>query len=80
MQKLTKFRIWTMTEFGRGCFDIKAKSFDDAFARIGKKDKIRCTSIEDLETNEVLLIEEILNILRIKVIAQYIKLKIAKAL
>jgi hypothetical protein len=62
MKKLTKFRIWTITEFGRGCFDIKAKSFDDAFLRIGKKDKMRCTSIEDLETNEMQLIEEILNI------------------
>ena len=62
MKKLTKFRIWTITEFGVGCFDIKAKSFEDAFARIGKKDKMRCTSIEDLETNEMQLIEEILNI------------------
>ena len=62
MQKLTKFRIWTTTEFGIGCFDIKAKSFEDAFLRIGKKDKKRCTSIEDLETNEMQLTEEILNI------------------
>lgn len=62
MKKLTQFRVFTITEFGRGCFDIKAKSFDDAFLRIGKKDKKRCTSIEDIETNEIKFIEEILNI------------------
>jgi hypothetical protein len=62
MKKLTQFRVFTITEFGFGCFDIKAKSFEDAFLRIGKKDKKRCTSIEDIETNEIKFIEEILNI------------------
>lgn len=62
MKTLTQFRIWTITEFGRGCFEIKAKSFEDAFSRIGKTVKMRCTSIEDLQTDELKTIEEILYI------------------
>lgn len=62
MVQLTKFRVWTRTEFGIGCFDIKAKSFEDALIRLGKKAKKTCTSIEDLETDEQKTIEEILGL------------------
>ena len=59
--KLKSFRIWTITRFWIGCQDIKAKSHKDAFNRIGKTLKLRCTSIEDLENNESITIEELLN-------------------
>jgi|LakMenE18May11ns_1017448.scaffolds.fasta_scaffold9812558_2 hypothetical protein len=62
MEKLELFRIRTATTFGLGHFDIKAKSFEDAFLRLGKKDKLKATSIYNLDTDEEMLIEEILGI------------------
>ena len=41
MKTLQKFTIWIPTEFGIGCFTIKAKDFQDAFKRLGKKDKLK---------------------------------------
>ena len=62
MKKLQLFRVKTATAFGLGHFDIKAKSFEDAFLRLGKKDKLTATSIYNLDTEEEMLIEEILGI------------------
>lgn len=51
MKTLEKFTIWIPTEFGIGCFTIKAKNFTDAFLRLGKKDKMKNGWITD-ENNE----------------------------
>jgi len=59
---LTQFRIWSITSLGIGCFYIKASSHLDAFKRLGKTDKSKCTSIEDLETDERKTIEDILGL------------------
>ena len=48
MKNLTTFRINTITTFGIGFFDKKAKSIEDCFSRICKSDKKRATSIECL--------------------------------
>ena len=47
MKTLKEFTIWISTEFGVGCFTLKAKDFTDAFLRLGKKDKIKQGWIED---------------------------------
>ena len=47
MERLKKFTVWTSTEFGTGCFKIKAKDFKDAFKRLGKKDKLKDGWIDD---------------------------------
>ena len=47
METLKKFKIWTPNDFGIGFFTIKAKSFADAFLRLGKKDKMKNGWIED---------------------------------
>jgi hypothetical protein len=47
MKTLKEFTIWIPTEFGVGCFTLKAKDFTDAFLRLGKKDKIKQGWIED---------------------------------
>ena len=39
--KLEIFAVWTPNEFGIGLQKIKAKSFEDAFIRLGKKDKMK---------------------------------------
>ena len=57
MKKLTTFRIYTISEFGNGLFDKKAKSIEDCFNRLCKSDKKRATSIECLETEEIRHIE-----------------------
>lgn len=41
MKTLAIFTVWVPTEYGIGCFDIKAKTFKDAFLRLGKKDKMK---------------------------------------
>lgn len=51
MKTLQKFTIWIPTQFGIGCFTIKAKNFTDAFLRLGKKDKMKNGWITD-ENNE----------------------------
>jgi hypothetical protein len=61
--KLKKFTVWTSSEFGAGFFEIKAKSFTDAFIRLGKKDKMKDGHIvdengESKTFNEILGIEE----------------------
>ena len=59
---LKKFTIWIPTQFGIGCFPQKAKDFNDAFLRLGKKDKLKDGWIEDEDGhsksfNEILGIE-----------------------
>jgi hypothetical protein len=44
METLNTFTIWQTTQFGLGCFKIKAKDFADAFNRLGKKDKAKLNS------------------------------------
>ena len=59
MKKLNTFTIWHNTQFGLGCFTIKAKDFIDAFNRLGKKVKAKqCGWIED-ENGESITFEEI---------------------
>ena len=53
MKTLKKFQVWIPTEFGIGCMDIKAKSFKDAFLRLGKKDRIKDGWIEDEEGESI---------------------------
>ena len=61
MTKLNTFTVWYNTEFGLGCFKIKAKDFIDAFNRLGKKVKAKqCGWIED-EDGESIIFEEIKN-------------------
>ena len=60
---LKKFTIWMPTEFGIGCINMKANDFQDAFRRLGKKDKLKDGMItdEDGESktfNEICGIEE----------------------
>ena len=60
--QLKKFTIWKTTEFGLGCFNIKAQDFNDAFSRLGKKDKAsRNAWIED-EGGESMTFAQILGI------------------
>lgn len=61
MKTLKKFRIWTPTQFGTGCFTIKAKDFEDAFKRLGKKDKLKDGWI-DSEDGDTKSFKEILGI------------------
>lgn len=61
MKTLQKFTIWTPTEFGIGCFTIKAKDFEDAFKRLGKKNKMKDGWIDD-EGGETKSFREILGI------------------
>jgi hypothetical protein len=60
---LKKFTIWIPTKFGAGCINMKANDFQDAFRRLGKKDKLKDGMItdEDGESktfNEICGIEE----------------------
>jgi hypothetical protein len=48
------FTIWTPTSFGIGCRKIKAKDFNDAFNKLGKKDKANLLSICDSNGEEKL--------------------------
>jgi|APGre2960657373_1045057.scaffolds.fasta_scaffold10165_4 hypothetical protein len=50
--KLKLFRVWRLTKFGIGCFEKKAKSFDDCLKRLSNSDLKFTTRIEDLETDE----------------------------
>jgi len=61
MKTREKFRIWIPTEFGIGCFTIKAKDFTDAFLRLSKKEKSKEGWIED-EDGEIITFREILGI------------------
>ena len=61
MKNLQEFTIWTPTEFGIGCFTIKAKDFQDAFKRLTKKDKLKDGWIDD-EDGETKSFREILGI------------------
>jgi hypothetical protein len=58
---LNTFEIWTPNEFGMGLQKIKAKSFEDAFKRLGKKDKAKNGWIED-ENGESMTFNQILGI------------------
>lgn len=58
---LNTFEIWTPNEFGMGLQKIRAKSFEDAFRRLGKKDKSRDGWIED-ENGESMTFNQILGI------------------
>jgi len=60
-KKLEKFTVWTPTEFGLGCFKIEAKSFEDAFIRLGKKDKMKDGWIDD-EAGETKTFSQILGL------------------
>ena len=46
------YTIWTSTSFGNGCRKIKAKDFNDAFNKSGKKDKAALLSNCDINGNE----------------------------
>ena len=61
MKSLQEFRIWTPTEFGIGCFTIKAKDFQDAFKRLTKKDKLKDGWIDN-EDGDTKSFREILGI------------------
>jgi hypothetical protein len=61
MKTLQKFTIWTPTEFGIGCFTIKAKDFEDAFKRLSKKDKLKGGWIDN-EDGDTKSFREILGI------------------
>ena len=61
MKTLQEFTIWTPTEFGIGCFKIKAKDFQDAFKRLSKKDKLKGGWIDN-EDGETKSFREILGI------------------
>lgn len=61
MKTLKQFTIWTPTEFGTGCFKIKAKDFRDAFKRLCKKDRQKDGWIDD-EDGETISFKEILGI------------------
>ena len=41
MKTLQLFTVFIPTEFGIGCFKIKAKNFTEAFLRLNKKDKLK---------------------------------------
>lgn len=53
MKKLKIFNVWLTTKFGLGTFKIKAKNFEDAFSRLGKKDKMKDGWIESEEGESV---------------------------
>jgi hypothetical protein len=59
MTTLKIFTIWQTTQFGLGCFKIKAKDFNDAFNRLGKKDKAKLHSWIEDEDGESITFEEI---------------------
>lgn len=61
MATLKKFQVWIPTEFGIGCMDIKAKDFQDAFKRLGKKDKLKDGWIDN-EDGDTKSFREILGI------------------
>jgi hypothetical protein len=60
--QLKKFRIWKTTEFGLGCFNIKAKDFQDAFKRLGKKDKASLSAWIEDEDGDSMTFAQILGI------------------
>ena len=60
--QLKKFTIWKTTEFGLGCFTIKAKDFDNAFSRLCKKDKASKTGWIEDEDGESMTFAQILGI------------------
>lgn len=60
---LKEFKIFITTEFGIGLMRKKAKSFEDAFLKLGKKDRMKDGCIEDedggsMTFNAILGIEE----------------------
>lgn len=59
--QLKTFTIWMPTPLGIGCQKIKAKSFADAFIRLGKKDKMKQGWIDD-EDGESQTFEQILGL------------------
>jgi len=59
MTSLNTFTIWQTTQFGLGCFKIKAKDFADAFNRLGKKDKAKLNSWIENEDGDSITFEEI---------------------
>jgi hypothetical protein len=59
MTTLNTFTIWQTNQFGLGCFKIKAKDFNDAFNRLGKKDKAKLHSWIEDENGESITFEEI---------------------
>jgi hypothetical protein len=61
MKTLQEFTIWTPTQFGIGCFKIKAKDFQDAFKRLSKKDKLKDGWIDN-EDGDTKSFREILGI------------------
>ena len=46
------YTIWQTTTFGTGMRKIKAWSFDDAFERLGEKEKSKLISICEEQTGE----------------------------
>jgi hypothetical protein len=61
MKTLQLFTVFIPTEFGIGCFKIKAKNFTDAFLRLNKKDKLKDGWIDD-ENGESQTFNEILGL------------------
>jgi hypothetical protein len=59
METLNTFTIWQTTQFGLGCFKIKAKDFADAFNRLGKKDKAKLNSWIENEDGDSITFEAI---------------------
>ena len=51
--QLKEFLIFIPTEFGIGLIRKNAKSFEDAFLKLGKKDRIKDGFIEDEDGNSV---------------------------
>ena len=50
---LQEFKIFIPTEFGIGLIRKKAKSFEDAFLKLGKKDRMKNGHIEDENGNSI---------------------------
>ncbi len=59
METLNTFTIWQTNQFGLGCFKIKAKDFNDAFNRLGKKDKAKLNSWIENEDGDSITFEAI---------------------
>ncbi len=59
---LLEFHIYIPTQFGLGLQRIKAMSFQDAFRRLGKKDRLKNGYIELPDTDESKSFNEILGL------------------
>lgn len=58
MKTLKTFRIHLTTKSGIGFITKKAKSIEECFAKLYKFDRTHCTSIEDIDTDDVRFVED----------------------